>query len=385
MILSPIQQQYGTRPLVESTINEAKARIEHPEDLIFTAGAAGAKSAVNSLLAAATTPKYTTIKLDGSPAAIAGYWDGKFVLTDKSGFAKYNAGGLPTSAEQVQAMIFNRRPDDAGRKEYSAQFAKLFTMVQRLLPANFKGFIQFDVMWFDRPILKNHKYEFQPNKVLYSVPEKSELGQQIATSQVGIAIHSYFKSPAVNEPTAINDPRQLKLRPSPGLVVLGTKMPIEKTVPAATKPCLQLIQNIDQQSAVIDGFLSTTALKLNKISNLGDLMKSYLAALARQGKPINAQIAANFLKHVQTVTTDQKYAAIYKYIKDNYAAYQLVWKIAAMTALIKTSIKKQLDKAVGTQMQATIMGSSGHEGFVSDTPSGRIKLVDRPVFMRQTQ
>ena len=52
--------------------------------------------------------------------------------------------------------------------------------------------------------------------------------------------------------------------------------------------------------------------------------------------------------------------------------------------MVKNLIKKELDKATGTQIQATITGKNGHEGFVSDIPHGRIKFVDRPLFMMKS-
>ncbi len=46
-------------------LQEAKARIEHPEDLIFDDGLAGAETALQILRATAARPEYVSIKFDG--------------------------------------------------------------------------------------------------------------------------------------------------------------------------------------------------------------------------------------------------------------------------------------------------------------------------------
>lgn len=48
-----------------SLLTEAKARIEHPEDLIFDQGLAGAKNAVQILKTSAANPRHVSIKFDG--------------------------------------------------------------------------------------------------------------------------------------------------------------------------------------------------------------------------------------------------------------------------------------------------------------------------------
>ena len=46
-------------------LTEAKARIEHPEDMIFDGGLAGARAALKILEATAHQPEHVSIKMDG--------------------------------------------------------------------------------------------------------------------------------------------------------------------------------------------------------------------------------------------------------------------------------------------------------------------------------
>ena len=92
-------------------INEAEARIQHAEDLVFFQGSAGAKRALDSLSSMGTGGHTNaTIKWDGSPAVIFGRdANGEFILTDKSGFTASGYDGKATSADGLQQMLMNRK------------------------------------------------------------------------------------------------------------------------------------------------------------------------------------------------------------------------------------------------------------------------------------
>jgi hypothetical protein len=58
-----------------------------------------------------------------------------------------------------------------------------------------------------------------------------------------------------------------------------------------------------------------------------------------------------------------------------------MWAIVQGLTGIKEKIKDQFDQH--TAQQGEVSPADGHEGFVSVTPHGRIKLVNRPVFMKK--
>ena len=97
--------------LVGEDLNEAEARIQHLEDVIFWEGSKGAMRALQALRSMDKEGhKDVTIKWDGSPAVIFGRNEnGEFTLTDKSGFQAKGYDGRPTSAEDLQAMFINRK------------------------------------------------------------------------------------------------------------------------------------------------------------------------------------------------------------------------------------------------------------------------------------
>jgi hypothetical protein len=100
----------GMQPLIEQTLMEAEARIPHIEDLVFDRGTRGIEEAMAIIRAAAEdTRKTTTVKWDGKPAIIWGRDEqGRFVLTDKSGFGAKGYEGRATSMQQLAGIMSQR-------------------------------------------------------------------------------------------------------------------------------------------------------------------------------------------------------------------------------------------------------------------------------------
>ena len=75
-------------------ITEAKGHLDHPEDLVFLDGSAGASRAVDATVKTAKNPKSVTIKWDGYPALIFGRGpNNKFSIMDKHMFNKRDLSG----------------------------------------------------------------------------------------------------------------------------------------------------------------------------------------------------------------------------------------------------------------------------------------------------
>ena len=50
---------------------------------------------------------------------------------------------------------------------------------------------------------------------------------------------------------------------------------------------------------------------------------------------------------------------------------------------LKDLLRSSVDQQVGQSIRADLRDLPGHEGYVADTPSGKIKLVNRPHFMKK--
>ena len=357
-----------------------KARIEHPEDRIFD-GADAAIAAVKALQSAAQNPSAVSVKWDGAPAIIFGWFNGKFVMTDKTGYNKASrtngSEGFYYSGQEAYKDIFNKKPEQEGRKEYSTQFGSLFPYLQALVPNNTKGFFQADVMWFATPQIKNNNYTFAPNKVTYSIPSNSELGKQVSHSKVGIVIHSLFKTLGDSEPVALI-PNQQKFNTVKGLVVLNPSLSSAQNINVPATVYTKLEKFIAANKANIDKFLSAQP-------KMGTTMKSYAAWESRQG---NAAEAARRVKDfpgyidaISKLSNAQK-ASLKQFYASNAKTAHAIWRIVEGITKLKMLIKNSLDKQTGNYVAATLGGKPGHEGFVAATPSGKIKLVNRPLFMK---
>jgi hypothetical protein len=351
----------GMQPLIEQTLTEAEARIPHIEDLVFDRGTRGIQEAMGIMRAAAEdTKKHTTVKWDGKPAIIWGRDEqGRFVLTDKSGFGAKGYQGRATSMQQL-AGIMSQRGGERG--ELIGIYERLWPMLEAATPKNFKGYVLGDLLYTQTPPEVSGAYEFKPNFVEYRIPASSPLGQAIGASEVGIAVHTRYSEPgAAAEPIADSG-----LKKVPGLLLIEPTVKDIKNVTLNKKLLQQLRGVVQQHGANIDGLFNPAELRAAQISDLPALCKRY----------INSRITSNFENllpdfgaWLQKNTTPRKYSNIVEYLQSPRSNMDGI--VAAFTAFlllheIKTDMLEQLDRQ-----------QPGQEGWVLATPAGRAKLVNR--------
>ena len=347
----------GMQVIVEA----ASPRIEHLEDLVFEKGSRGIQEAIAIIEhAAENTAKTTTVKWDGKPAIIFGRNEsGEFVLTDKSGFTAKGYQGRATSVAQL-ANIMNQR--GSGRGELIAIYEKLFPLLRAATPENFKGYVQGDLLYTQAPLEISGNYEFKPNVVEYRIPVDSKLGQLIAGTEVGVAIHTRYKT-ADSNPEAIGN---LKLNSVPGLLLIEPSVKDIQNVKPESQQVKQLKQLVRAKGPAIDGLFNPAELRAAGITDLPQLCKRY----------INSRINTNyenllpdFGAWLQNNTTPRKFNNIVEYLQSPRSNMDGI--ASAFTAFLglhdlKMDMLKQLD-----------LQQPGQEGWVLATPAGRAKLVNR--------
>ena len=368
-------------------ISEAKVRIEHPEDLIFTEQSAGAMRALYAMRHAAEDPHTVSIKWDGSPALIFGrdYEDG-LVLTDKSGFNSKKPGGMPRSTEGVKQMLFVRKPDQPGRAAYAVSIGNLYPLLSNAVPRGFKGYLQGDVLWTSRPPVINGNYVFTPNKITYSIPVNSSLGNKISNSNAGIVVHSQFDGQDDDDSHAITDINKLGLINVPGLLIMGPNVTDLKTTVLPNNVTSSIAAMIQESAIAIDEFLDPAALSAAQLSDLGSKMKQYVAYRASRGIAGLSDAANGFAAWIsspESKLTTRKLKNMQQWIETHQAGYIATWQIADQLSKLKDLIRHGVDMQVGKNISAELQGQQGHEGYVADTPRGKIKLINRPHFMRK--
>ena len=336
--------------------------IEHLEDLVFRRGTQGIRDALEIVKHATEAPKKTTTaKWDGKPAVIFGRKPstGEFVLTDGSGFEAKGYDGLATSP-RMMADIQNRRAGN--RTDLINLYAQLFPALEAALPANFRGYVNGDLLYMNTPPEIAGNYVFRPNTIEYKIPAKSQLGQRIGASNIGIAVHSmYADAGDARQPlkgVAFNDVPGLMLERPATPSALQTETNIEK----------QLKQLIKGDGKNIDTLFNPAELRAHKITDLAKLCVDFINT--KVGAPLNgATLLSEFGDWLQTKVTSQKFRNIVEYLQSpssNTAALAAAFTAFILLHDIKMHLLRQAD-----------LEHPGQEGWVMATPAGYAKAVNR--------
>ena len=167
--------------------------LEHLEDNVLNRGVAGARESINFLqslrdmLAGKSASKVNvTTKWDGAPAIFAGInpANGKFFVGTKSVF-------------NVTPKL-NYRDRDIDKNHPTGGLNEKLKIALAFLPKlGIKGVLQGDMM-FSKGDLKKETIEgeryitFQPNTIVYAVPENSTLAKKMQAAQLGIVFHTSY-------------------------------------------------------------------------------------------------------------------------------------------------------------------------------------------------
>ena len=254
------------------------ARIEHPEDLVFDQRPSqGLSRALDSIQALAKNPASATVKWDGRPAIIFGRKPtGEFVLTDKAGFQARGYDGLATSPDQLEQIMRQRGGE---RTELIKIYRTLFPLLRQATPADFRGYVQGDLLYSQRPPHRGDVYEFTPNTVTYRVPVDSSLGQQIADSQAAVVVHTAMAAPgAPAQPITA-----AALEPTPGLLILDASLREPGKIAIDAKDMQAARALLTRYGSAMDRVFDPAALRERKISDLPALMKQYINTRVRSG------------------------------------------------------------------------------------------------------
>jgi hypothetical protein len=335
--------------------------IEHLEDLVFRRGTQGIQDALEIVQHATENPRTTTAKWDGKPAVIWGRKpaSGEFVLTDGSGFEAKGYDGLATSPEMMAQI---QRTRSGNRDELINLYATLFPVLEATLPANFRGYVKGDLLYMSTPPEIAGNYVFQPNTIEYKIPARSNLGQRIGNSDIGIAVHSMYSD--------AGDARQplsgVKFNEVPGLMLERPATPSALAAePAKVKQLKQLIRS---DGAAISTLFNPAELRAHKITDLAKLCVDYINT--KVGAPLNpATLLPEFGEWLQTKVTPSKFRNIVEYLESptsNTPALAAAFTAFLLLHDLKMDILKQAD-----------LEHPGQEGWVMATPAGYAKAVNR--------
>ena len=178
--------------------------LEHLEDDIFNSGTAGVTNSINFLKSlrdmltegdGQTSMKVTT-KWDGAPAIVCGRnpQDGRFFVGTKSVFNKTDPKIVYSEA-------------DADRIYPGSTVGSILKeCLQRLSTLPIQGVLQGDLLYQTTPsviMLEGKRtYSFRPNTITYTVDVKSDLGQKVGRSKMGIVFHTEYSGKTMQDLSA---------------------------------------------------------------------------------------------------------------------------------------------------------------------------------------
>ena len=361
----------GMQKLIESEVQGGRAKgIEHLEDYVFRNGSAGIKKAMDIVKQTAeNTGATTTVKWDGKPALVFGRDpDGTFVLTDVSGFGAKGYNGLFTSPRQAINLLAQRDQDaaakgkPAGRVEYLGPiYETLWPMLSAALPKTFRGYVQGDLLYTDTPPEAAGNFVFTPNTITYRIPIASDIGQRIANSEVGIAMHTRYAEPgAPKEPIGNVDFKRV-----PGLLLLEPVYAKENVRP--NRNLVQALRDVYKTSgSAIDGLFNPAELRALQITDLPKLCIDYINS--RVGADFD-NLIAGFGPWLESTQSPRKFANIVEYLqspRSNLEGMAAAFESWGLLHDIKMDILRQLD-----------LQHPGQEGWVMATTAGISKAVNR--------
>ena len=361
------------KKLLDKALNEEGARIQHLEDLILgldgPAGSEGGKKAIAKLHQIETSPSSISIKWDGSPAVIFGRNEnGEFVLTDKSGFGAKGYNGRVTSSDDLEQMFLNRAKGEIedSRKAFATQMKNIWDKVESVIPDDFRGYLHGDLLWFSTPPSKDGRLIFKPNTTTYSVNEKSEIGQKITGSDVGIVVHQSIDLEGNKSSVDMGQLKDGRTFIMPPVYVT--------TSPGVDLPEVDRLESYLKSNAnAIDKLLAVPAeLKMTDFRNI---LYTYINNSTKAGNLDN--LGASFSQWVETSKlSGPKKERVLQYAQENSDGFEAIFTFIKGVMTPKNKIITALDSQPA-DIEASTNGERGGEGYVIDKD---VKLVNRAGF-----
>ena len=394
-------------------LNEDKnTHLEHLEDDIINNGHDGGKNAIafleslNEMLSGHSKKSVdVSVKWDGAPAIVAGPSpeNGKFFVGTKSVFNK---------TPKVNYNINDIKNNHTGDLQ-----TILRECLQYLSGIGMKQILQGDLMYINTSKKKTtykdpsgkseQMISFQPNTIVYMVPENTPFGKKIDTSKLGIVFHTTYKGASFDKLKASFGADVSKLRKTSkvwfddasykdvsgnALMTIGESQTLQKTINMASGSLKKSKE-----------MLNIMATQKNTLS-VGVQLKTYLNSYIRAATdlPSTKETAGKFRdfykertqKEVDGVKTE-KSKTKYKTIQDEGLKFidaqtESIYFAVATYKTLQTAKKILIDKlnsakGIGT-FKTTPNGlqATNPEGYVAVDKKGKaVKLVDRMEFSLQ--
>ena len=360
------------------SLNEDKGHLDHPEDMIFLGGSAGANQALQAAIATAKNPNTVTIKWDGYPALIFGRNNaGKFSIMDKHMFNKKDGTGRQVFSPQQFVEYDKARGVE--RTSLWPIISAIWSGLEKA-SAGSKGYYWGDLLFAQPLTVQNGSYVFKanPNGITYHVDANSELGKLIGGEQAGIAVHQYIDPNALSTDDAVTLNGTIgKLQNNSNVAIVPSKMPNTPKIKINSSLVKNVQNAISKYGREVDEMMNNAPQARNTFNQLFTV---YINKKIVAGDLNN--LLAGFMQFVEgRPMTERMKAKIIDYFQNNQEALAGAFTIWAEMYTLKMDIVSQLNKAAeASPVQGYLQdGTNTHEGFVANG----LKFVDRMGFSRQ--
>ena len=386
---------------------EKNVHMTHAEDSVIDGGVNGTRNVINYFRALrdmlsgnAKAPVNVSVKWDGAPAVFAGIdpSDGKFFVAKKGIFNK-NPKVYKTDAD-VDADTSGDL--NAKLKLALAEFPKL----------GIEGVVQGDFLYSREDIKEDNidgepHITFHPNTIVYAVPKKSKLAQEILKSKIGVVWHTRYRGNSFEAMRAsfgeeiASDLKKVNSVWSVDAVFKDVSGSANMTA-TETK---QITKMLSDAGKLFNTIKADTLNGLSKNVELNMRVNVYINSKVREGQRVGdpksfvrgliQYIEDYYQKEADQRKTDkgkqvqvEKRDAILEYFKKNSVAdIEKVFKLYNMMVDIKQMIIEKLNRVEGLKtLLKTNSGYevTGQEGFVAIDHYGKnaLKLVDRLQFSK---
>jgi hypothetical protein len=391
--------------LTEASKEGKNVHLEHIEEEVLNRGVAGARDAINFLrslrdmLAGNSDGKVNiTTKWDGAPAVFAGTnpENGKFFVATKGIFNK-------------DAKL-NYTDDDIDRNHSGEGLNKKLKVALAYLPKiGIDGILQGDMMFAKGDISKatidGVKYvTFQPNTIVYAVPENSSLAKSMLAAQMGIVFHTAYIGKTIADLKASFNIDIGRMKATKDVWFRDAYfVDASGTVTFTEKETKEITSILSQAGSL---FQRTSSMTLNRIATseiFNTQIKTFNNTKVRSGEHIKdtTQHAKDLLKWIEDKLNKEIIAAkredtklkrqaekneIMRFYRNNFAELVKIFDIINMIVDAKNIIIKKLQQ----MRQVTGAFLRTDDGFKVTNPEGfvavdrlkgnAVKLVDRLEF-----
>lgn len=386
---------------------EKNLHMQHAEDSVIDGGVNGTRNVINYFRALrdmlsgnVNAPVNVSVKWDGAPAVFAGIdpSDGKFFVAKKGIFNK-NPKVYKTDAD-VDA-------DTSGDLN-----VKLKLALAELPKLGIEGVVQGDFL-YSREDIKEDTIDgephitFHPNTIVYAVPKKSKLAQEILKSKIGVVWHTRYRGDSFETMRAsfgeeiASDLKKVNSVWSVDAVFKDVSGSATMTA-AETKQITKMLSDAGKLFRTIK---ADTLNGLSKNEELNMRVNVYINSKVRAGQRTGdprtfVRGLIQFIEDYYQKEADkrktpsgkqvqiEKRDATLEYFKKNSAAdIEKVFKLYNMMVDIKQMIIGKLNRVEGLKTLLKTQNGyevTGQEGFVAIDHYGKnaLKLVDRLQFSK---